>query len=119
MLSRPSPAHSRISRGHLGRTFVVTTEGIGQAGVGWQLMRMSAARASSTRKGRSSRPPRAQFRPMLNRSAWLTLCQKASAVWPLRVRPEASVMVPETSSGHGGTPSGEELADGIQGGLGS
>ena len=32
-------------------------------------------------------------------SAWRMLCQKASTVWPERVRPEASTMVPEMTSG--------------------
>ena len=31
--------------------------------------------------------------------AWRTLFQKASVVWPDRVRPEASVMVPEIMIG--------------------
>ena len=31
--------------------------------------------------------------------AWRTLCQKAVTVWPLRMRPEASVTVPLMMSG--------------------
>ena len=37
-------------------------------------------------------------------SAWRTLCQKASTVWPESVRPDASTIVPEIISGTG-TPS--------------
>ena len=32
-------------------------------------------------------------------SAWRMLCQNASTVWPDRVRPEASTIVPEMISG--------------------
>ncbi|MNG19059.1 hypothetical protein D3C84_1031790 [compost metagenome] len=43
--------------------------------------------------------PRAQFRPTEIGLAWRTEFQKASVVCPDRVRPEASVMVPEIMIG--------------------
>ena len=43
--------------------------------------------------------PRAQLRPTAKGLAWLMLTQKASLVWPLRVRPLMSTMVPLTSTG--------------------
>ncbi|MNQ91703.1 hypothetical protein D3C85_1070970 [compost metagenome] len=59
---------------------------------------------NSSRYGRNSRAPRAQFRPTEIGLAWATEFQKASVVWPDRVRPEASVMVPEIMIGSS-TPS--------------
>ena len=56
-------------------------------------------RTSSSTKGRISRGPRAQFSPMLSGLIWLTEFQNASTVWPVRVRPERSVMVPEIITG--------------------
>ena len=41
----------------------------------------------------------AQFRPIASGCAWRSEYQKASAVWPDKVRPEASVMVPDTMTG--------------------
>src|SRR5471032_2908570 len=54
---------------------------------------------SSSRYGRNSLAPSAQFRPTDSGLAWLTEFQNASVVWPDRVRPEASVMVPEIMIG--------------------
>ena len=56
---------------------------------------VSATAESSRRNGRSSAGPSAQFKPIDNGSACLTLCQNASVVCPDSVRPEASVIVPE------------------------
>ena len=55
--------------------------------------------------GRISSAPRAQLRPTANGRAWRTLFQNASTVWPLSVRPERSVMVPESQIGSGSSPS--------------
>ncbi|MDT4867240.1 hypothetical protein FQZ97_1021380 [compost metagenome] len=41
-----------------------------------------------------SAAPSAQFRPTASGCRWRTLAQKALTVWPLRMRPEASVTVP-------------------------
>ena len=49
---------------------------------------------------------------------WLSEFQKASAVWPESVRPEASVMVPRSSPASGGRRSSKKLLDGEQRGLG-
>ena len=54
--------------------------------------------------GRISAAPSAQFRPTANGLAWRTECQNASTVWPLRMRPEASVTVPEIITGTRGCP---------------
>ena len=45
---------------------------------------------------RRSFAPSAQFRPIASGCAWRSEYQNASAVWPESVRPEASVIVPET-----------------------
>ena len=42
---------------------------------------------------------------MANGLAWRTEFQNASTVWPDRVRPERSVMVPEIQIGSGSQPS--------------
>ena len=46
-----------------------------------------------------SRAPRAQLSPTANGRAWRIESQNASVTWPDRVRPEASVMVPEMMTG--------------------
>ena len=46
--------------------------------------------------GRSCLPPSAQLRPTTAGRAWRMEFQNASVVWPDSVRPDASVMVPET-----------------------
>ena len=56
-------------------------------------------RDSSAMCGRISSAPRAQFRPMAKGLACLTEFQNASTVWPDRVRPDRSVMVPEIQIG--------------------
>ncbi|MNT69190.1 hypothetical protein D3C72_2074910 [compost metagenome] len=45
------------------------------------------------------------MKPTAKGLAWRTEFQKASAVWPDRVRPERSVMVPEIQMGRAGRPS--------------
>ncbi len=54
--------------------------------------------------GRISAAPSAQFRPMVSGFAWRTEFQNASTVWPDRMRPDASVTVPEIISGSRGRP---------------
>ena len=97
--------------GHFRRRFVVFAEGVRQAGVG-------VGRDMSVGLGRQfldvrphSLAPRAQFRPTEIGRACRTEFQKASVVWPDRVRPEASVMVPEIMIGSS-TPSLEHALDG-------
>jgi len=43
--------------------------------------------------------PSAQLRPIVSGRAWRTEFQNASVVWPVRVRPDWSVIVPEIISG--------------------
>jgi len=49
--------------------------------------------------GRISAAPSAQFRPTASGRAWRTECQNAVTVWPERMRPDASVTVPEMMAG--------------------
>src|SRR5690606_14263689 len=72
---------------------------LGSPALGWALTWQSAMSARARTCGRSSRAPRAQLSPIASGRAWRTEYQKASAVCPERVRPEASVMVPETITG--------------------
>src|SRR6266498_3031909 len=58
-----------------------------------------ATRASSSRYGRISAAPSAQLRPTASGRAWRTEFQNASVVWPESVRPDASVIVPDTMIG--------------------
>ena len=62
-------------------------------------MAVSAMRASSSMYGRSCRPPRAQLSPTTAGRACRMEFQKASVVWPDNVRPDASLIVPETMMG--------------------
>ena len=72
---------------------------LGRPALGWTLIGISAIAAKSERKGRISTAPRAQLIPTLRSSIWRTEYQKASMVWPERVRPLASVMVTDTITG--------------------
>ena len=45
------------------------------------------------------RPADAQLRPIVSGAAWRTDCQKAATVCPESVRPERSVIVPDTING--------------------
>lgn len=49
--------------------------------------------------GRISAAPSAQFRPNVSGFAWRSEFQNASTVWPDRMRPDASVTVPEIMIG--------------------
>jgi hypothetical protein len=60
---------------------------------------VSAIFESSSAYGRMSAAPRAQFRPTVSGRAWRTEFQNAGTVWPERMRPEASVTVPEIMIG--------------------
>ena len=62
-------------------------------------------RAISAMCGRIRSAPRAQLKPTANGLQCLTLFQNASAVWPDRVRPERSVMVPLIQIGSSSWPS--------------
>ena len=50
--------------------------------------------------------------------AWRSECQKASAVWPVSVRPERSVIVPEIHDRQALAHSREDFLDRVDGGLG-
>ena len=49
--------------------------------------------------GRISAAPSAQLRPTASGRTWRTEFQNASGVWPDSVRPDASVIVPDTMIG--------------------
>ena len=60
---------------------------------------MSATWAISSTEGRSCSAPNEQFSPTENGLRCCSEYQKASGVWPERLRPERSVMVPESMIG--------------------
>ena len=60
---------------------------------------VSATRASSSMYGRISAAPSEQLMPTASGRTCRTEFQNASVVWPDSVRPEASVIVPETITG--------------------
>ena len=68
--------------------------------------------------GRSCLPPSAQLSPTTAGRACRMEFQNASVVWPDRVRPEASVIVPETMMGRSMPRLVEHLAHGEQRRLG-
>src|SRR5690606_26184840 len=76
-----------------------SAKAFGSPALGWALTKQSATRARVSTCGRRSLAPSAQFRPTASGRECETEMWKASAVWPERVRPEASVMVPETITG--------------------
>ncbi len=71
----------------------------GSPAFGWAETSVSATPESSSMCGRISAAPKAQLRPIARGAAWRTECQNAVGVWPDRVRPLASVMVPEITTG--------------------
>ena len=73
-------------------------------------MRVSATSDRVRTCWRISSAPSAQFRPTEKGRAWLIETQKASGVWPVRVRPDRSVMVPEIISGGTSSPSSARLS---------
>ena len=62
-------------------------------------MAVSQTLANSAIYGRMSVAPKAQFKPKVIGLACLKLFQKASTVWPDKIRPDASVTVPEIITG--------------------
>ena len=60
---------------------------------------MSAASEISERCARIASAPSAQLSPTVKGRAWRIECQNAVGVWPDRVRPDRSVMVPEIMIG--------------------
>jgi hypothetical protein len=71
------------------------------AGRHWGGPRRSNRRRATVPRRTGAVPwrPSAQLRPKLSGWMWFSEFQKASAVWPDSVRPEASVMVPEIITG--------------------
>ncbi|MCY1277422.1 hypothetical protein D9M70_261140 [compost metagenome] len=104
MLRKPEAANSSTTTAISAGVSSYSPKAFGRPALGWAETKVSALVASSSRYGRSSLAPRAQFRPTEIGLAWRTEFQKASVVWPDRVRPEASVMVPEIMIGSS-TPS--------------
>ena len=105
---RPSPAASRRSRR---RRWAGPRSGSSSR-------RHGATPASSARKGRISSAPSAQLMPTASGRACATDVQKASTVWPERVRPLLSVMVTEIISGSSTSLLREDLLRRDDGGLG-
>ena len=71
----------------------------GRPAFGYALTKQGAMRESSSRCGRISFGPRAQLMPTERSGAWETEIQKASTVWPERLRPERSVIVTDAITG--------------------
>ena len=94
----PRPLAERL--GHLLGRLVVAAELV-RAGrrSGRPRSGRSATRDRTSRCSRSCFGPSAQLSPTMSGSAWRMLCQNASTVWPDRVRPDASTIVPEMISG--------------------
>ena len=61
--------------------------------------KVSAIFDNSSAYGRINAAPSAQFKPTVNGFAWRTEFQNAGTVWPDRMRPDASVTVPEIMIG--------------------
>ena len=99
MLSRPARAHSPRAAAICSGVSSYPPSSLGRPAFGCDETATSASRDSSSTCSRSCRGPRAQFSPTSSGSAWRTLVQNASSVCPESVRPEASVIVPETISG--------------------
>jgi hypothetical protein len=99
MLTSP-PAHSRSFTAISG-ALVVAAQRVGQTGIGMGAdVHVSAMRAELLRRRRAElSAPRAQLSPMESGLTWRRLVQKASAVCPDKVRPLASVIVPEIMTG--------------------
>ena len=81
-------------------------------------MNVSATRDSSSMYGRISAAPSAQLRPTASGRTWRTEFQNASGVWPDSVRPDASVIVPDTMTGKRAPRRVEQRLDREQRGLG-
>ncbi len=95
----PSRAKSPTVRAICSGVSSYSPNALGRPAFGCTDTSAPVAAASSRRCGRSSSAPRAQLRPTENRSACSVLTTNASGVWPDRVRPLASVMVPESMIG--------------------
>ena len=63
------------------------------------MISVSACADSAATCGRSWAAPNEQLRPIVSGRAWRTEAQKASTVWPDRLRPDRSVSVIEIMSG--------------------
>ena len=81
-------------------------------------MRVSATSDRVRTCWRISPAPSAQLSPTENGRAWLIETQNASGVWPVSVRPERSVIVPEIISGGTVSPSSRKAVDGKERRLG-
>lgn len=104
ILRKPAAANSSTTTAISAGDSSYSPKAFGRPALGWAETWVSALVDSSSMYGRNSLAPRAQFRPTEIGRACRTEFQKASVVWPDRVRPEASVMVPEIMIGSS-TPS--------------
>ena len=72
---------------------------LGRPALGCRLIGISDILFRDIRCGLSCSAPKAQLKPIEQGFACFTEVQKASAVWPDKVLPELSVIVPEIISG--------------------
>ncbi|GBC87081.1 hypothetical protein HRbin12_01082 [bacterium HR12] len=105
MFASPASAYSRRYFAVVSGRSSYAPKALGRPAFGWQLVYTGATRARVSRCGRISAAPRAQFTPTLRGSACATEIQKASTVWPDKVRPLRSVMVTESMIGSSGATS--------------
>ena len=101
MFSQPDSANSRIKSAICAALWVYSPNASGNPAFGCALTPLLLNRASSATCGLSCSAPNAQFRPTAIGFACSTEYKNASQVWPDRVRPLASVIVPETMIGKG------------------
>ena len=113
--SRYAPGQSvyLLENGHLLHTCMISTGSIGTGGgvtlnppslaisptSGFFPMGQLVTVTSSSTNGRIRSGPSAQFKPIVSGAACASEFQNASTVWPVSVRPERSVIVPETING--------------------
>ena len=99
MLTSPLVANSPSTSAIWPGVWSYSPNALGRPALGCAETKQSATRESSATYGRSSSAPRAQLRPTASGRTWRTEFQNASVTWPDRVRPLASVMVPDTITG--------------------
>ena len=99
MLRRPLSAHSLISAAIASGVSSKPPSSFGSPAFGWALTKVSAILESSSICCLNSFAPSAQLSPILIGFACLREFQKASIIWPVSVRPLASVMVPDIMMG--------------------
>ena len=100
MFSSPLVANSPSTSAMWSGVSSYSPNALGSPAFGWAETKQLAIRDSSATYGRRSSAPNAQFSPTASGRTCRMEFQKASVTWPDSVRPLASVMVPDTITGH-------------------